>query len=138
MTYARPNTMPHRRGLTLTELIVAAAIAVTAMVGIAQLMYQVTRQYQIVASRNLVAQEAANIMEDLMSRPWKEIASGDLPSIQVSPACLQAVSQAEVHLEIAPEQDQKEVRRITVQIDWTLHGQQRIEPIQLVAWRYQP
>lgn len=125
-----------RRGFNLTELIVACAIAVAAMVGIAQLMYQVSRQYQLAERRHMVALEAANIMEDLMSRPWDEITAEKLPAIELSAACLQAAPDAQLQLEIAPDQVAQEARRLTVRIYWITRGSQAAEPIQLVAWRY--
>ena len=134
-----PNHKQHRRpGLTLSELVIAAAIAVTAMVGIAQLMYQVTRQYRITSCRNLVSQEAANIMENLMSRPWSDIAAEEPPVIELSPACLQAVPEAQLELAIAAEKEQEDVRRITLQIHWQTQNTTPTAPIQLVAWRYAP
>ena len=136
MKCVRHNSKFGRRGLTLSELIIAAAITVAAMVGIAQLMYQVTRQYRVVTCRNLAAEEAANIMEDLMSRPWNEIAAKEPPSIEFSPACRQAAPDAELQLEIVPEEGQEDIRRITVQIHWMTNSTQQAEPIQLVAWRY--
>ena len=137
------NLVPHdkvsrRHGLTLSELVVTCAIAVAAMAGIAQLMYQATRQYRVVSRHNLVALEAANVMENLMSRPWSEIASSEPALIELSPACRQAVPDAELRLEIVPEDDQDDTRRITVQIHWATSGDERAKPIQLVAWRYKP
>jgi prepilin-type N-terminal cleavage/methylation domain-containing protein len=143
MCFSRNNPRG-RRGLTLSELVIALAIAVVAMVGIAQLMYQATNQYRVVACRNLVAQEAANIMEDLMSRPWSEIASNESPVLELSPACRQAVPHARLQVEIAPEQDivpeedHEDARRITVSITWMQYGKEPTEPTQLVAWRYAP
>ena len=138
MNFIRNNTRRRRPGLTLSELVIASAIAVTAMVGIAQLMYQVTRQYRVTSCHNLVSQEAANIMENLMSRPWSEIAAEEPPVIELSPACLQAVPQAQLELAIAAEEEQKDTRRITVQIHWQTHSTASTAPIQLVAWRYAP
>ncbi len=136
MKYICSRDARHRCGMTLAELIIAMTIAIAAMTGIAKLMYMATRQYQIVACRNVVNEEAANIMEDLMSRPWKAIASGSVPKIELSRACRGAVSDAEVQVEIGPEDDQKDARRITVRIFWQKNGVQKATPVQLVAWRY--
>ncbi len=135
MKYVHNHKFRHRRGLTLSELVIAMAIAVAAMAGIAKLMYLVTRQYRVVTCRNVVTEEAANIMEDLMSRPWKAIATKELPSVELSKACRQAVPDAKLQLEIVPEEDQDNMRRITVRIAWQINGSQHPEPIQLVAWR---
>ena len=129
-------TKSRRRGFNLTEVIVACAIAVVAMMGIAQLMYQVARQYRVVEGRNLVALEAANIMEDLMSRSWEEIAADEVPVVELSPACLQAAPDAELKIDIQQGPDEAEARRITVTIQWLTHVGQPTDPIQLVAWKY--
>ena len=138
MNFIRNNKTLRRPGLTLSELVIASAIAVTAMIGIAQLMYQVTRQYRVTVCRNLVSQEAANIMEDLMSRPWNEITAEEPPAIELSPACLQAVPDAQLELAIAAEEEQEDSRRITIQIHWQTHSTTPTAPTQLVAWRYAP
>jgi Tfp pilus assembly protein PilV len=128
------NKVFRRRGLALAELIVATGVAVVMLAGVAQLMHQAMRQYQRAANRNLVALEAANLMEDLMSRDWGELSPDAPPEVELSAACRQANRDARLNVEIAGEENDA-VRRLTVIIDW--QGERRAEPYRLVAWRYQ-
>ena len=132
----RLTTSRPRKGLTLSELVIAVAIAVAATAGVAQLVYQATGQYRVMSRQQIVAQEAANIMEDLMSRPWNEIAGDEQVSAELSPLCRQAVPGAQLQLKIVPDDSQEDVRRITVEIDWASNAAGRAQPIRLVAWRY--
>jgi hypothetical protein len=125
----------------LAELIVAIAIAVTTLVGATQLLYLAARQYRALDRHHLLTQEVANIMEDLMSRPWQSIASADAPTFELSDACRQAVPTAVVHVEIVPDvlgpaSGLEEVRRITVEIDPTEQAPCTAKPVRLVAWRF--
>ena len=138
MTRQRKQRCEPRQGLTLSELVIALAIAVTAMVGVAQLMHTATRQHRAVGEQNFVAMEAANIMEDLMSRPWDELASGKAPEIELSAACIEAVPNAEVEVEIIEEDGLKDARRVVVEIKWLSHPSDSPKPFRLVAWKYKP
>lgn len=126
-----------RRGFMMAELIVAMAIMMAAMVGIAQLMYQVTRQYRHATQRNVVVQEAANVMEDLMSRQRDEISAAEPPRIKLSPACRQAAPDARLNIEIVSVDD-GDAYRLAVRIEWPVDDPRRQRPVQLVAWRYGP
>lgn len=130
------NETDHR-GFVMSELIVAMAISVAAMVGIAQLMYQVTRQYRAAVQRTVVAGEAANVMEDLVSRPWNEITAGNPPALTLSAACRQAAPDARLNVDILPV-EAEHAFRIVVRIGWPADDVPQKRPVQLVAWRYEP
>ncbi len=136
-----PDRCHRRQGFTLSELIVAMAIAVTTLVAATQLLYHAARQYRALDRQNLLAEETANIMEDLMSRPWESIATAASPAIELSDACRQAVPTAVVRVEIVPEAVVAgavgdDVRRITVEIDPAEDIPRTAEPVRLVAWRF--
>jgi hypothetical protein len=134
----RPRFPRRQRGLSVAELIIAMAIAVTAITAAAQLMYQSARQHKQAVTQHLMCVEAGNIMEDLMSRPWPEMIAAKAPDCQLSTACLQAAPDAQLSVEIGGEPDQGEARRITVRIRWTTEAGQAARPIELTAWRYHP
>ncbi len=131
-----------RRGFCITELLIAVAVAITTMVGATQLMYHAARQYQRLSSQQLLAQEAANIMEDLMSRPWESITSSEPPQVGLSTACQQIVPAAKLRVTIEPESigpdtGEPEARRITIEIDSAGEPLPMQGPVRLVAWRFQ-
>lgn len=127
-----------RKGLTLSELVVACAIAVTALMAVVQLTFLASRQYRVIADRNVIAQEAANIMEDLMSRPWSEVAASKPPAVSLSPACREVAPDAQLELLIGPDEQLNAARRISVTIAWQARADQPLTSVHLVAWRYGP
>ncbi len=142
----RMNRRCIRHGFTLMELMVAMAIAITMLVGTAQLMFRAIQQYQTQDQRQMLMQEAANAMEDVMSRPWESIASSEQLTLTVSPACRQMMPSAQMHVEVVPDRiaDQKsqdddtfdDVRRITVEVSLHDHEVRSVNPVRLVAWRF--
>lgn len=136
MNYFRSTSRSRRRGLSMPEMVVACAIAVATLTGITQIMYRVKSQYQALSARNIAALEATNLMEDLMSRPWAEIAAAEPPVVDLSAACRHATPNADLQVSIAEEGD--DGRRITIQISWTAAGNTKVAPVRLVAWRYRP
>ena len=98
----------------------------------------------LVASQNrqhdfdaMAVREAGNIMEDLMSRSWDELAPDNPPAVQMSPACADTLPDPELSIEIADDDTLSGVRRIVVQIRWGSVGKKPSHPVRLVAWRAQ-
>ena len=120
----------------MSEVVIAVAITATAMVGIAQLMYLATRQHRVLERYSLAAIEAGNILEDLMSRPWNDLAAAESPAVALSEAFRQTAPEARLQVDVAPDGGSDDVRKITVRIHWQTAGQSQGQPVQLVAWRY--
>ena len=78
------------------------------------------------------------MMEDLMSRSWSDLAGDEQVVVELSPLCRRAVPSAELQLEVVPDNDREDVRRIDVEINWESHVSGRARPIRLVAWRFRP
>jgi len=136
MNSLRARQTSSRKGFTIAELVVAIAIGVAAMSCIAQLLYQATRQAQAAARRQVVSLEVANIMEQLMVRSWQEITAANAPEVELSEACRQVLPEARLQLEILPEDDELEARRITVTVSGAMAGGQVDQSVRLTAWRY--
>jgi prepilin-type N-terminal cleavage/methylation domain-containing protein len=135
MGYPKHINRNRRRGLTLTELIIAVAIATTTLVGATQLMHQATRRHHQVTQRQVVVEEASNVMEELMALPWDQLDASSPPEISLSATCLQAAPDAQLQIAIDVDDDAN-ARRLTVQIHWTGETKSAAMPIRLVAWRY--
>ena len=87
-----------RHGLSMTEMVVTVAITTVAMVGGVQIMSLASRQCQMVENRRLAGLEAGNIMEQIMARPWEEIAPGEVSTFELSDACRQALPDAKLRV----------------------------------------
>jgi len=124
-----------REGLSSAELVVAMAIAMSALVVITQLMGTVARQSQERARHATAVREAGNIMEELMSQSWDTLDIAKPPSVSLSSSCSESLPEARLGVEIADEEGLAGFRRIAVQIDWAVAGGQRCAPVRLVAWK---
>lgn len=127
-----------RRGLTVSELVVAMTILLAAVSVVCQLTYVAARQHAKTGRQDLLAAEAANVMEDLMSRPWSEIDAGVPPVVALSDACRQEAPQAELRVTIEPDSERPALRRISVCIQEPRSPGVSGAPVQLVAWRGAP
>ncbi len=110
-------------------LIVTAVIA-----GACQLLQLVATQRRAAEYRALALSEASNVMEDLLSRSWSELAA-KTPEIALSQTCRERLPSPQMRIDIAPEDSDASSRRISVEIVWQTSVSR---PVRLVAWRYQP
>lgn len=125
-----------RRGLTMTEMIVTIALTSVAMAGGVKIMAVASRECSAVDCRRLASLEAGNILEQVMARPWDEMAPGQLANLALSDACGQTLPDARLRVAVDPEPTDANARRITVEIDWQTAAARRAVPVRLVAWRY--
>jgi len=125
-----------RDGLSMTEMLVTIAITTVAMVGGVQIMSLANRQCKAVECRRVAGLEAGNIMEQIMTRPWEDIAPGQESICELSEACRQTLPDAKLRIAVEAEAADPGVRHITVEIDWQANAIHRGGPVRLVAWRY--
>src|SRR3990172_7174253 len=128
-------------GFVLHETIMALALAMAVVVGIAELLALVAQQRRAAGQYAVAVAEAGNLMEDLVSRPWLDTTAERLAQDPVEPSetLRRRLPEANVAVEVADEQSG--VQRITVRIDWRrLHGLHeegsRCEPVRLVGWKF--
>ncbi|MHB0956958.1 MAG: hypothetical protein ACYC6N_22475 [Pirellulaceae bacterium] len=131
-----PGQRHRRSGLSMAEMVVTVAITMLVMVGGLQLITLTSRQGRTIENHRLARLEVANVMEQIMCRPWEEVTSEGLGSLPLSETCRQALPEAKLHVAIDADGTEQERRRIRVQLDWAVNSAHRNKPVQLVAWRY--
>ena len=112
----------------MAELVISMAVAVSALVCIAQLMALTANQNRLLEHDAIAVREVGNIMEDLMSRRWNELSPNKPPDVQLSPMCQETLPGVQLKLEISDDDTLAGVRQIAVQIDWVTAGDQRRDP----------
>lgn len=122
----------HRRGSTITELIVAAGLLVTsisllATSSVAALKLNRLERYQAVAS-----DELANQLERLLALPADEVTSA-LTNLELSNWAQQILPQASLS---GTAIDDAYGRRVLLQIDWARLGDAK--PLVAVGWLSTP
>jgi len=121
-------------GFVLQETIMAVALSLALVVGVAQLLSMVAQQRRLARQYAVAAQEAGNLMEDLVSRSWAQTSAEQLASVGLSPPCSRCLPDAKLALEVADENSG--VRRIRARIDWRRAPGRGGRPVCLVGWKF--
>lgn len=139
-TYPRCRYGPSRndrRGFCLSELIVAILLTLAALAGVARLLTTAGNQYRVIDEQTVATREVANIMEDMMVRPWAKIGSADSVTVPVSDLARDTLRDVQLQVKISVPDDDPGARRIQVQIHWITASARPAAPVQLTAWRFQ-
>ncbi len=123
-----------RGGAVLHEALMAIAVSVTVLAGVAQLLGLVAQQRHLGEQRTVAVREASNLMEDFVSRAWDEITNEKLAQTEVSEVCRRCLPDPQLRVEVTPEADDS--RRISIQINWRAASGRTGEPVRLVGWRF--
>ena len=120
-------------GFILHETIMAMALSLALVVGIAQLLTMVAQQRRLGRQYAVAVGEVGNLMEDLVSRRWADTTPERLADVRLSQACSRCLPEAKLQVDVADESD--DVRRISIQIEWNSVPGHRGEPVRLVGWK---
>lgn len=121
-------------GFILHEALMAVALAMALVVGIAQLLTLVSQQRRLARQYAVAVREAGNLMEDFVSRSWVDTTPEQLASVELSEACRRCLPDASVEVNVVPESD--DVRRIGIRIEWLRAPGNRGRPVCLVGWKF--
>jgi prepilin-type N-terminal cleavage/methylation domain-containing protein len=124
-----------RRGMTVLELVVAAAILGTLLAVSLQLLAATAQQRSVADQRQFAVLEAENMMERLAARPWAELTPQT--AVPLSPAVRARLPSAEVKVEVAPAPNDPLAKRIVVALRWRDQTGQFVQPVRIVTWRWQ-
>jgi hypothetical protein len=112
----------------------AIALALVVVAGVAQLLTRVAQQRCMQQQRATAIREVGNLMEELVARPWSELAGERVPAVTLSESCRRDLPDAELRLNVVGEDETSQ--RIHVRLDWRLVSGRRSEPVRLVGWRF--
>jgi prepilin-type N-terminal cleavage/methylation domain-containing protein len=129
--------MKHR-GMTLLETIVASAMLLVFMALCVHFFIVGGRLRTELDRREIAMQEAANVMERLMARPWDQLSAESAGEASLSEAAQRMLPDVQMKVEITPREEKPPGKRILVTIRWQDENGQWTRPVRLAAWRYQP
>jgi prepilin-type N-terminal cleavage/methylation domain-containing protein len=124
-----------RRGMTLLELVVAAALLGTVMVVCLQMLAATTHQRKVADQRQLALLEVENAMERLAVRPWNDL-TPQTPAAQLSPAVRGRLPGADLKVEVTASAAESLAKRIAVSLRWKDDSGQFTKPVTIVTWRW--
>lgn len=120
----------------MIEVTVATALITGLLVVVAQTMALVAQQRRATQYRIIATEEAANLIELVMAKPYDRLTQEAVDSMELSAPTLGALPTASLRVEVIPVDAVPRSKRVTVQIAWTTPGGGKTKPIQVVAWKY--
>jgi prepilin-type N-terminal cleavage/methylation domain-containing protein len=124
-----------RRGMTLLELVAAAALLGTILVVCLQLLAATAVQRRVIDQRQFALAEVENTMERLAARPWNELKVQTVAG-QLSPAARGRLPAAEMKVEVTTSSAEPLAKRVAVSLRWHDRSGQFTKPVTLVTWRW--
>jgi hypothetical protein len=127
-----------RRGSLLAEVAMSGAMLMIAMALTVKVLGWVGLERKVWDRRQWAAQEAANLMEEVTSRPFEEVNAESTKKLALSPEARRLLPDAELKLEIG-ENDQAGgagSKRVALQLRWHNRSGEWDAPVRLVSWIY--
>lgn len=125
-----------RRGVSLLE-IGTAGILLAAMLAVSVQFFGATAaQRQAMQARRMAAQEAANVMERVCSRPLGKLTPESLGNMELSADMQARLLEGTLKIEVA-EAEELAGKQITVVVGWLNRADRSDRSVRLVAWKYQ-
>jgi hypothetical protein len=118
------------------EAVMSVTLVAVASVAVAQLVVLSARQLGESEQERLATQEAANMLERLVARPWSELTTEGISSLTISPSAAESLSDPQLRIGIDDVMDETRVKRIRVELSWVNRAGERVAPIQLTAWKH--
>ena len=125
-----------RRGAMLVETAIGIALAVVAMMAVAQLVAVVAKQRHETAQFQLAIQEVSNVMERMTVLPWDELTTEAAEQFVASRDSAVALDDPELTITVSDVDDSLPAKRIEVTLAWRDQAHRRVEPVRLVAWKH--
>ncbi len=128
------NNRSKKRAFILHEALMAVALAMALVVGIAQLLVVVAQQRRLARQHAVATREVGNLMENLASRSWDDTTTKGLRSVELSETAGTYLPDANLSVDVTDEE--AEIKRITVEIQWQIAPERASESVRLVGWRF--
>jgi hypothetical protein len=119
------------------EVSVAILVVATAMVAASQLLAVAAKQQRALDRRVLATREAANLMEHVMARPWNELTEERVASLSLSSEAKRRLPGCQATIKVTTDEQALKAKQVVVQIDWLDGAGQRVQGVQLAAWKFQ-
>ncbi len=125
-----------RRGFSLIEIAVAAAL-LAVLIGVsAQMVVATNAQRPALEKRAIALQQAANIIERVTAWPWQDITAERLASVKLAPSVTELLPGAALKLSVEPAVDAPPGKHVRVEISWTNAAGGTDSPVRLNYWAY--
>jgi type II secretory pathway pseudopilin PulG len=128
--------MRRRRGITLVETLVAAAVLGGLTVVCVKFFAASVAQQEQMRDRSRAVQLAANVMERLAATPWEQLTAENIRRLQDADELRQGLPEATIEIQLAQPSGEPDAKQIVVLVRWPSPPDVLQRPVRLVAWRY--
>ena len=125
-----------RRGFSITESLLALAVAGAATVLMAQLLTALGNQRRACEQRRVALSEVANRLEQAALVPWDELTQQRLEQTPLPPATSECLPSAMLTASVTEESGAPAGRRIVIELSWVNRAGERLPGVSLAAWRF--
>ncbi len=128
--------MSARRGFTVCEVAVAAAILTTLAVVCAQMLAASAQQNRMLQDRRAAMNEAANVMERLFVQSWDQLTPEAAARATLGDEFRQALPGGRLSVEVNIAANPPRAKQIVVRIEWMDAPGRPPYSVRLSAWKY--
>jgi len=133
----RPSrTTRPARGISLVELMAAAALLAVLLVATVRILSAMAVQQRAIDHRHAAIQMADNAMERAFATPYSQLTPGEADTIATTVVSQEMLRSAELDVTFGPDADEEHATRIDIAVRWH-EGADGVERThRLTAWRY--
>ena len=135
---SRKSRIGSPTGFTLLELSVAAVVLMLVMAITVQVLGWAAAERRAAERRRWAAQEAANVMERLTSRPWDSLTAEAAAAVELSPQARAVLPEGELAIEVTSQPGPPRAKRLIVAVRWQRPAGQPAASVRLTSWIYRP
>lgn len=123
-----------RRGFTLLELSVAAAMLCALVLIAVQMFRAVTTQQQAAERRALALETVQAVAEQIGNMRWDELTLGSVESISAPASATAHLPGAKLAIGLEEENEPVAAKRITIELTWNNSPGRSARPVRLTSW----
>jgi len=125
-----------RRGFTIVEMTVAAAMLGMLLAVCLQMVAAMVAQRRAADQRQCATIELANVMERLAARPWAELTPQAVAGEQTPASIRSLLPGAELKVEISTPTDEPGAKRIAASLRWQDRSGGFLPAVTITTWKY--
>ena len=123
-----------RRGFTLVELALTVALLAIAMGVTVQALGWIASERRAIERRQYAAQEAANVLERFVARPFDGLTPEAARAVTLSEAARAVLPGAELTVLVDDKAASPDARRVAVRLRWRQRTGEWEAPVRLTTW----
>ena len=127
---------PRRRGVTIIEVTVAAAMLGVLLASSAQVMRSLAAQQAAAARRATALQLLQAVMEEFANQPWDELTPEFASQVALPDVANSLLPGATVKATVTGDSNPIAAKRLAVELRWNSPNGQPASPLRLTTWVY--